>query len=755
MNLSNMIAEAAIQYPKSKNESFAGAKIGLVIKNEIPEAMRNKLSLTSDYIIKGSIGNGQFASIPWIAIMDKDITTSTKAGVYSVFLFSSGGERIYLTLNQGVTYFSENKYKESEIKNISSDMLKKFPSSKALDIKIKLDSNTVLGKGYETTTVSAFEYDTSDMPTEEILLDNLRSLLDDYSKIKKKFIDTGKDFKKFYSAIIEKDASKKYIEFKYLLKRFVEQGNINIKDKINRKTTLGIEGFEKNNYHVSKGYDRIIIEDIEYHIHLFTTGSYGPTSGNGSSMVPYFCYGLGNGNWSNVRATFKDTKMDSLRIVEWNEHLGNKERGISYKIDDLDLFSNAEPNKNLKRLYEDYINFEKEEINMVVNDKANELADKLEKSKNIILRGAPGTGKTYLARQIAALLVDENEDKLNESEQYGFVQFHPSYDYTDFVEGLRPVTDDQQEQVSFKLVDGIFKEFCERAKKSNILEGMDNFEDSWENLIHAINESKDDYMMKNSTIPVKLNSNNSIKFNYQVATKDKVYKLYLGEDTDFKHKTYRHIVLDHLTESFGLKLFKKDETASGEKSKYVFVIDEINRGEISKIFGELFFSIDPGYRGKEKYGIHTQYSNLHLDSKEKFYIPDNVYIIGTMNDIDRSVDSFDFAMRRRFRFIEIKAEDTVTMWEGLLDSSEIEEATNRLISLNKQISVTDDLNTNYHIGPSYFLKLPEVNYNYDELWTDYLQPLLEDYLRGSYEEQEKLNIMKDAYNLIFEPNEEK
>ena len=209
-----------------------------------------------------------------------------------------------------------------------------------------------------------------------------------------------------------------------------------------------------------------------------------------------------------------------------------------------------------------------------------------------------------------------------------------------------------------------------------------------------------------------------------------------------------------MTEEFGLKPFKEGELVSSEKKKYVFVIDEINRGEISKIFGELFFSIDPGYRGEEKYGIHTQYSNLHVNTKEKFYIPDNVYIIGTMNDIDRSVDSFDFAMRRRFRFIEIKAEETTTMWQGQLDDTKIEEATNRLIALNKQIADTDDLNSNYHIGPSYFLKLPELEYNYDVLWTDYLQPLLEEYLRGNYEEQEKLDAMKNAYDLIDQTNEE-
>ena len=82
----------------------------------------------------------------------------------------------------------------------------------------------------------------------------------------------------------------------------------------------------------------------------------------------------------------------------------------------------------------------------------------------------------------------------------------------------------------------------------------------------------------------------------------------------------------------------KGKTKQAELKKYIFIIDEINRGEISKIFGELFFAIDPGYRGRAG-EISTQYANLHADPDEKFYIPENVYIIGTMNDIDRSVDN--------------------------------------------------------------------------------------------------------------------
>ena len=180
----------------------------------------------------------------------------------------------------------------------------------------------------------------------------------------------------------------------------------------------------------------------------------------------------------------------------------------------------------------------------------------------------------------------------------------------------------------------------------------------------------------------------------------------------------------------------KAKAKQEELKKYIFIIDEINRSEISKIFGELFFAIDPGYRGKAG-EISTQYSNLHSDPGEKFYIPENVYIIGTMNDIDRSVDSFDFAMRRRFRFVELRADERLEMLASL-ENEELEaEAIRRMAALNKAIAEVEDLNENYQIGASYFLKLKTLDF--DQLWTDYLQPLLQEYIQGMYDEEGIMN----------------
>ena len=188
-----------------------------------------------------------------------------------------------------------------------------------------------------------------------------------------------------------------------------------------------------------------------------------------------------------------------------------------------------------------------------------------------------------------------------------------------------------------------------------------------------------------------------------------------------------------------------------EYKKYVFIIDEINRGEISKIFGELFFSIDPGYRGSRG-AVSTQYSNLHEDLEEKFYVPKNVYIIGTMNDIDRSVDNFDFAMRRRFRFLKLKSFDRVEMLENIKNEKKRKEAIFRMKALNQRISDLEDLNENYEIGPAFFLQLDSLDF--EQLWTDYLEPLIDEYLRGVSNESDVKEKLKNAYDGAKENNEE-
>ena len=398
-------------------------------------------------------------------------------------------------------------------------------------------------------------------------------------------------------------------------------------------------------------------------------------------------------------------------------------------------------------------------------------------SKNVIFRGAPGTGKSYLAKEIATDIISNGyfDDYTllsdEQKKQVEFVQFHPSYDYSDFVEGLRPRVNDDG-TMGFELQDGIFKKFVARARKNyedsqksketiekeqSVQEALDDFFNNIElgiDTFKTINGNKftitsvDDKHI-NISIPanaiIDRRSLNIDEVRKMLASGQEFEKV--KDITNFFEKVFA--TQDYSYDFAIYKAIKEKKNASKkvtlkqtELKKYIFIIDEINRGEISKIFGELFFAIDPGYRGKAG-EISTQYANLHSDPNEKFYIPENVYIIGTMNDIDRSVDSFDFAMRRRFRFVELKADERLEML-ALLEDEELEaEAIRRMAALNKEIANVEDLNENYQIGASYFLKLKTLDF--DQLWTDYLQPLLQEYIQGMYDEEGIMKRFAKAY----------
>lgn len=404
-------------------------------------------------------------------------------------------------------------------------------------------------------------------------------------------------------------------------------------------------------------------------------------------------------------------------------------------------------------------------------------------SKNVILRGAPGTGKTHLAKEIAADIVSGGTVKEyaslsdEQKQQIEFVQFHPSYDYTDFVEGLRPQIKDDG-TMYFKLEDGIFKKFVNRAREncenynkdeetiakeisiqnaiseflSTIEFGVDTFKTTRGSKF-TITDATD------KTISIFIPENLSI--NTLILNIDEIRRMLESEEKFEKAKDITSFVGIKTTQqrfSYDLAIYNeiiklkknlpKKDVEHIKRKEYIFIIDEINRGEISKIFGELFFAIDPGYRGHAG-EITTQYANLRNDSYEKFYIPDNVYIIGTMNDIDRSVDSFDFAMRRRFRFVNIGVKDRLNMLDSLNEDVK-KDAIKRMDALNNKIISVEDLNEDYQIGAAYFLKLDKLGP--DKLWTDCLQPLLQEYVRGMYNEKDIMNGFKEAYGYSSSTN---
>lgn len=395
----------------------------------------------------------------------------------------------------------------------------------------------------------------------------------------------------------------------------------------------------------------------------------------------------------------------------------------------------------------------------------------LKENRNIIFNGAPGTGKTYLAKHIAAHMIyggnvpSDFEDDIIFKQHCGFVQFHPSYDYSDFVEGLRPTAPDNNGNIGFKRKDGVFKKFCADAVSGSCI-GNATFKMLYDSVVSDIEDGKiKEYEYKGKSYPLRINDKGRIEYRdadksprplkeenvellFDKFVSDNVYDLSSYKKDDYwdliskltggKTNTIDYVEYGWILQKLLDRVKQTMSRSDARPIPFVFIIDEINRGEISKIFGELFFSIDAGYRGK-KGCVSTKFQNMIVDDgnpfKDGFYVPDNVYIIGTMNDIDRSVESMDFAMRRRFAFYEITAEESACNMK--LD----DEAKERMMRLNRTISLIDGLDSSYHVGASYFINVND----YDLLWRFKLKGLLKEYLRGMADVEESLKKLEDAY----------
>lgn len=491
------------------------------------------------------------------------------------------------------------------------------------------------------------------------------------------------------------------------------------------------------------------------------------------------CYLNWQGTWFNTRPEWDKSKNRIIRLYLSKQAKAAAKSELSFSLSELGLFDNLFPNDNLKKFFD---LFESLIINEEKHNAMLPYTNLLIDNKNLILTGAPGTGKTYLAKLIAREL-----GATEENQQCMMVQFHPSYDYTDFVEGLRPFQKDGETNIGFELKRGSFKDFCAQALE-NLIDSQKStqdinkdaiFKSAYYDMIDKIrNEEIKEIPLKSESMSMEIvdvSDNNNLILKAKDSETGKTYTVSYArlkklsvvyesmealDSISNIDKAVRDAIKGCHTSAYWATLYflykkfmqnKKVEETVVERKNYVFIIDEINRGEISKIFGELFFSIDPGYRGVAG-TVQTQYQNLIEDGdiyENGFYVPENVYIIGTMNDIDRSVDSMDFAMRRRFAWKEIKSNDRLEMLDNL--GEELKEAAiKRMQSLNDAIEKTEGLNPSYHVGPAYFKKVLLYKNNPDNMWSDlweyHIEGVLYEYVRGMDDVKAKMDDFKNAYN---------
>ncbi|EIX1472282.1 AAA family ATPase [Campylobacter jejuni] len=420
-------------------------------------------------------------------------------------------------------------------------------------------------------------------------------------------------------------------------------------------------------------------------------------------------------------------------------------------------------------------------------------------SLNQILYGSPGTGKTYHTIDKALEILGENLESRDEKKakfdeyvkngQIVFTTFHQSYGYEEFVEGIKPsLNSDENSQINYKVKDGIFKELCKKA-----LENRDDIE-SFNFYINDLKEkTKEDannpekyFQLPNTKYSIQYRGGKTFRIKFDDMSKnhkdypvsiDNIEKLYKTSNIDeIYNSAYVKAILNYL-KSQGLKDYKeKDEKIN---LPYIIIIDEINRGNVSKIFGELITLIEPSKRlgNEEALELTLPYSG------EKFGVPKNVYIIGTMNTADRSITSLDTALRRRFEFVEMMPnsdllnnvfickdvenpnEDEDYLGDDAKTEGYAEILQNILISINKRIEFL--LDREKTIGHAFFMS-EAVKFNknnwikpdeYKEDWyvlsisklkkvfQNKIIPLLQEYFYNDYA---LINAVLNDNGMIFE-----
>ncbi|WP_394353010.1 McrB family protein, partial [Campylobacter jejuni] len=387
---------------------------------------------------------------------------------------------------------------------------------------------------------------------------------------------------------------------------------------------------------------------------------------------------------------------------------------------------------------------------------------------NQILYGPPGTGKTYhtidkaleiISKVEKIELPDENnrvdrKKLFNEYVKNGqivFTTFHQSYGYEEFVEGIKPRMDkENSKEIEYEIKDGIFKELCEKALENrDSIKNFNFYIDKLKEKVKIDDNNPEKYFeLPNTKYFIQYRNGRTFRIKFDGMSKnhkdypvsiDNIEKLYKTSIADeIYNSAYVKAILNYL-KSQGLEDYKeKDEKTN---SPYIIIIDEINRGNVSKIFGELITLIEPSKRigEPEELRVTLPYSRNDFYDKKGFGVPSNVYIIGTMNTADRSITSLDTALRRRFEFVEMMPNPNV-----LSDNCEDVNLKELLKAINTRIEYL--LDREKTIGHAFFIDIDNLE-KLKDVFQNKIIPLLQEYFYNDYA---LINMVLNDNGMIFE-----
>lgn len=728
MNIKEILEKIMSEYREATRSSFGGHELGETFRLA-EEAFRNDLNLPDNYKVLASRGKGNWATFPWIALLNTDITTSAMRGYYIVFLFDYQMDNVYLTLNQGFDWFDENfKAKKNRNIVIMANYLRKqlnvkknaFNLLKGADSSIRPSKNS----GYELGSITSTKFEKANLDQDKIVKETRKmiSLLDKISALMPggNWEPYNRNFLSYIPSLIE------YININYDSK-IIEAGTSPADARANFLRDFPLSSLKD-----------MSLEDYS-------------KNGNKLSFTNYI--------------ERKTGALCSGSLTANRNKLFFEENGSFTNIDN---FNQREGYASLETVDEKFTKYKTDLYNFINDfDEANHKSTDFVYGANVIkfktlrlyrpelkLYGFPGNNRMKNLLTHLNIDFDIHEDSVSsvirlsnylKGEDYKIIEKDTDYInlliwdfYALYVAGQDgvSVTDEEEEEEN---------------------EDMENEKTTDNPIIRKIENELKNNGVKQLVLtgaPGTGKTFSAIEF-VELSLKDEKDRKDLSRFVQF-HPSYDYTDfvegIRPKEENGEMKFVKKDgifksfcrHAVENPAKTHYFIIDEINRADLSKVFGELMFSLEEHHRVSE-YKIPTQYQNIPTDGldgedvfKDGFYISENLIIIGTMNDIDRSVESFDFALRRRFRWINIKVDDELlqsalnSMWEGNVLPGLI----GRIKSLNSVITGETGrklgLDENYQIGPAYFKqeKVITLNDYLNKIWDTRIKSLLHEYVRG-------------------------